>query len=89
MYLTAVAVFFLSVPWSAVALECTLFPSDNIWNTPIDTLPVHVHSGDYIDTIGADSGLHPDFGSGTWNGAPIGIPFVAVDGLQTKVPVSF
>jgi hypothetical protein len=89
LYLAAVAAFFLAAPWTAVALECALFPADNIWNTPIDTLPVHVHSDDYIDTIGADRGLHPDFGSGTWNGGPIGIPFVEVGDSQPMVPVSF
>ena len=89
LYLTAVMAFFLNVPWMAGALECTLFPADNIWNASIDTLPVHVLSDDYIATIGANSGLHPDFGSGTWNGAPIGIPFMTVDSFQPMVPVSF
>ena len=89
LYLTAVAALFLTAPWMAVALECARFPADNIWNTPIDTQPVHVHSDEYIDTIGADRGLHPDFGSGMWNGAPIGIPFVEVGDAQPMVPVSF
>jgi hypothetical protein len=73
----------------AVALECALFPADNIWNTPIDTLPVHVRSDEYIDTIGADRVLHANFGSGMWNGAPIGIPFVEVGDAQPMVQVSF
>ena len=34
--------------------ECSVFPSDNIWNVPIDTLPVHPHSAVYIATIGED-----------------------------------
>ena len=33
--------------------------------------------------------MHPDFGSGLWDGGPIGIPFVTVGGSQPKVPVSF
>jgi hypothetical protein len=33
--------------------------------------------------------LHPDFGSGTYNGGPIGIPFVTVPGTQTKYPATF
>src|SRR5262249_39870318 len=36
----------------------------------------------------ANTGFHPDFGAGTWNGGPIGIPFVTV-GSQTKYPASF
>ncbi len=68
---------------------CQVFPADNIWNVPVDTLPVHPRSADYIATIGAGVGLHADFGSGTWNGQPIGIPFVTVPGDQTPVPVTF
>jgi hypothetical protein len=33
--------------------------------------------------------MHADFGSGFWNGGPIGIPFVTVAGSQTKYPASF
>ena len=33
--------------------------------------------------------LHPDFGSGTWEGFPIGIPYVTVPGSQAKVDVTF
>ncbi len=69
--------------------NCTVLPANNIWNTPIDTLPVSANSATYINTIGASTGLHPDFGSGTWNGAPIGIPFITVPGTQTKYPVTF
>lgn len=68
---------------------CDIFPGDNIWNTPIDTLPVHPNSGAYISTIGADTGLHMDFGSGLWDGGPIGIPFVVVPGSQPEVTVDF
>ena len=79
----------LIVPWTAAAFECELFPPDNIWNAPIDTMPVHPRSDDYIATIGTNDSLHPDFGSGQWNGGPIGIPYVTVGGAQPLVPVSF
>jgi len=59
---------------------CSIFPTNNIWNTPIDNLPVDPNSSTYINTIGADTGLHPDFGSGEWNGGPIGIPYTTVPG---------
>lgn len=54
---------------------CPMFPSNNIWNTPINTLPVHTHSDQWVNTIGRNTGFHMDFGSGTWDGGPIGIPY--------------
>jgi len=67
---------------------CPLLPADNIWNTRIDQLPVHPSSSTWVSTIGASSPLHPDFGSGLYNGAPIGIPYVTVPGTQTLYPLS-
>jgi hypothetical protein len=69
--------------------DCSLFPVDNIWNTPIDTLPLDPHSDDYIEAIGVDAGLHPDFGSGLWEGGPIGIPYTLVIGDQAPADISF
>jgi hypothetical protein len=69
--------------------DCPIFPDDHIWNVPIDGLPLDPNSTAYINTIGAESTLHPDFGSGTWAGFPIGIPYVIVLGAQPKVPVNF
>src|SRR4051812_31990574 len=68
---------------------CPVLPTDNIWNTRIDQLPVHPSSSTWVTTIGATSPVHPDFGAGLWNGSPIGIPFVTVTGSQTKYPVTF
>jgi len=68
---------------------CPVFSDDNVWNTPVDNLPVDASSQSYITTIGASKGLHADFGSGLWDGGPIGIPFVVVSGLQKKVAVTF
>jgi hypothetical protein len=65
-----------------------LFPTDNPWNTPVDTLPVDPNSAAYLRSMGLTTGLHPDFGT-TWDGAPNGIPYVTVSGTQKKVPVSF
>ena len=62
---------------------CQVFPQDNYWNTPVDSLPVHSLSADWINTIGSNTGFHMDFGSGTWDGGPIGIPFNIVSGSQT------
>jgi hypothetical protein len=71
------------------ALECPLFLPNNIWNARVDGLPLDPNSAAYIDTIGATTGVHPDFGSGEWNGGPIGIPYVAVPGSQPRVALTF
>jgi hypothetical protein len=68
---------------------CAMFPANNVWNTRVDTLPVHARSNDWINTIGRNTGLHMDFGSGTWDGGPIGIPYNIVDGSVAKVPIIF
>jgi hypothetical protein len=71
---------------------CPLFPANNIWNTPVDSLPVDPNSDLYIATInsnGNNETLHPDFGAGLWQGGPIGIPYIDVAGDQAGVSVSF
>ncbi|RPJ20238.1 MAG: hypothetical protein EHM26_05930, partial [Desulfobacteraceae bacterium] len=68
---------------------CPILPANNIWNTAIDHLPVDQNSSSYINTIGSNTGLHPDFGSGTWEGGPIGIPYNVVPGSQPKVNIIF
>ena len=92
---SAVAVSALLPPAAPVAPDiagCPLFPANNVWNARVDTLPVDPNSDLYIDTIGADDPVHPDFGSGDWppgSGAPIGIPYVAVPGGQSPVEIVF
>ena len=68
---------------------CPLFPADSVWNARVDTLPVDASSAAYIASIGPSTGLHPDFGSGLWDGGPIGIPFVIVPGSEPLVPITF
>ena len=68
---------------------CPMFPADNIWNTPIDSLPVHARSDQWVNTIGRTTGFHMDFGSGTWDGGPIGIPYNIAGSSTPKVTVSF
>ena len=69
--------------------SCEVFPANNVWNTPVDKLPVDPNSSRYVAAIGANAPAHPDFGSGLYDGEPIGIPFAAVPGTQPKVSVSF
>src|SRR5688572_20872529 len=68
---------------------CSLFPENNVWNTPVDDLPVHTRSDQWVNAIGRNTGFHMDFGSGTWDGGPIGIPYNIVGSGVPKVAVSF
>ena len=68
--------------------SCPVFPANNIWNTAIDQMPVRPDSATLVNTIGAAKPLHPDFGSGLYDGGPIGIPYVLVAN-QARVPVRF
>lgn len=68
---------------------CPVFPADNAWNVDISGYPLHPNSAAYIAAIGASGHLHPDFGSGTWEGFPIGIPYVIVPAGQALVPITF
>jgi hypothetical protein len=65
-----------------------VLPADNPWNQDISAEPVDANSANLIASIGLDTGLHPDFGT-VWNGAPIGIPYVVVNGSQARVPINF
>ncbi|HUP27811.1 MAG TPA: hypothetical protein VM409_05200 [Chloroflexia bacterium] len=68
---------------------CPVFPANNIWNRNIAALPTHALSSSYINSIGLNTHVHADFGSGLWEGAPIGIPFVRVARGQPPVSVFF
>ena len=68
---------------------CPVFPASNPWNQRVDRLPVAPDSARLIASIGVDEGLHPDFGSGLWQGGKIGIPVTVVRGTQPKVRVRF
>jgi hypothetical protein len=68
---------------------CPLFPRNSPWNQRVDRLPVAKNSATLIRSIGLDSPVHADFGSGTYGGGPIGIPYKVVTKRQRKVPVSF
>lgn len=65
------------------------FPADNPWNQNISGAAVDPNSDALIASIGLGTGLHADFGSGLYQGAPIGIPYVVVPGSQPKVPIVF
>jgi hypothetical protein len=68
--------------------NCQVFPADNWWNTDISNFPVDQNSDNYVDFVGRQTHLHPDFGT-VWDGAPIGIPYAIVGGNQPKVPITY
>ena len=45
---------------AATIAGCPAFPANNVWNTPVDGLPLDAHSSDYINNISATSGLRYD-----------------------------
>jgi hypothetical protein len=71
------------------APNCPVFPANNPWNQRVDRLPVAKNSAAIIASIGLSDPVHPDFGSGLYDGEPIGIPFAVVGSSTRKVPVGF
>ncbi|MFI5091008.1 MAG: hypothetical protein ACHP7P_13200 [Terriglobales bacterium] len=65
------------------------FPADNAWNQDISASAVDPNSAAIINFIGPSIGLHPDFGSGLYNGSDIGIPYVVVGSSQAPVSIDF
>lgn len=63
-----------------------VFPDDNIWNRPINTLPVHPNSTVWLNSIGGSGAGNLTPGYGPSN---VGIPFVVVDGTQPYVAITF
>ena len=71
------------------APNCPVFPANNPWNQRVDRLSVAKNSAAIIAGIGLNDPVHPDFGSGLYDGEPIGIPYAVVSSSTRKVPVSF
>jgi hypothetical protein len=65
--------------------RCRVFPASNIWNTRIDSLPVHEMSETWLRSADAGStDLHPDFGPPSY-----GMPFDVVDAGHADVKLRF
>jgi hypothetical protein len=88
---TALAAVAIPAPGRPVkgAPKCRVLPANNHWNLRVDKLPVLPNSDAMVSGIGAEDTLHPDFGSGTYEGRPIGIPFTTVSSKQPGVKVTF
>jgi len=65
--------------------NCPLFPSTNVWNKRVDSLPVAANSDALVNAIGRASPLHPDFGE--YLG--YGIPYNVVDSNTPRRTVAF
>jgi hypothetical protein len=65
------------------------FPANNAWNQDISNASVDPNSANYINFIGATVPVHPDFGSGQYQGSFMGIPYSVVDSSQSPVNILF
>ncbi len=65
------------------------FPSNSLWNTNIANAQVDPNSAAIINFIGSSQPLHPDFGSGLYDGQTIGIPYIVVPATQPPVNINF
>jgi hypothetical protein len=80
----------LGVALTAAAVAgCPLFPADFTTNQRVDHLPVASSSDAIVRSIGLDEGVHADFGSGRWEGSPIGIPYTVVSRKTKRSRVAF
>lgn len=71
-------------PRSNKIQTCPIFPTDNAWNVPINTLAVHNRSNAWINAIGEAKKIHMDFGAGKWEGNKIGLPYNLVRNSTTQ-----
>ncbi|MEZ5179150.1 MAG: hypothetical protein R2746_13000 [Acidimicrobiales bacterium] len=69
--------------------DCPMFPATSHWHADVRALPVRANSSNLVAAVGAHAGLKADFGSGLWDGGPIGIPYVVVPAGQAPVEVTF
>jgi hypothetical protein len=72
----------------AAAENIQVFPADNPWNQDISAAAIDPYNTQIIAAI-SSPGIKADFGSGLWQGAPIGIPYIVVCGSQSKTVINF
>src|SRR5215208_4767781 len=80
---TAAALAAPQATQAATLAGCPLLPRAFPTNQRVDHLPVLAGSDAIVRSIGLDEGLHAGFGSGTYEGRPIGIPYDVV-GKRTR-----
>ncbi len=59
----------------------------NLWNTNIANAPVDPNSANIMNFIGLSTTVHPDFGSGLYDGQSMGIPYQVVSASQPDVKI--
>jgi hypothetical protein len=74
---------------SAALAGCPLFGPSFPTNQRVDHLPVAPGSDAIVRSIGVDDNVHADFGSGLWEGRPIGIPYTVVGRATRRSRVRF
>jgi hypothetical protein len=79
----------VAVATTAALAGCPLFGADFPTNQRADALPVAADSPAIVRSIGLDDGFHADFGSGLWEGRPIGIPYTVVNRRTRRSQVRF
>src|SRR4051794_29173154 len=80
----------LATPAQASSIAgCPLLPRTFPTNQRVDRLPVLPGSDAITASIGLGTGLHADFGSGRYEGRPIGIPYDVVAKRTKRERVSF
>jgi hypothetical protein len=79
----------VAVATTAALAGCPLFGAGFSTNQRVDALPVASNSSAIVRSIGVDDGFHADFGSGLWEGSPIGIPYTVVKRTTARRRVRF
>jgi hypothetical protein len=79
----------LGVAVTAAIAGCPIFGPSFTTNERVDHLPVAANSGAIVRSIGLGDHFHADFGSGRWEGSPIGIPYNVVTRKTHRSKVRF
>jgi hypothetical protein len=58
---------------TVVGRVCPILPATNVWNKPVNTLPIRGDSATLINTMGVSKYVHPDFGAYAGYGIPINV----------------
>jgi hypothetical protein len=73
----------------AAAEEIQIFPPTHPLNRDISNDPIDPNSNAILTLIGKQTSLFADFGSGTWEGSPIGIPYVVVKANEPLININY